>query len=150
MHEHRHEKSIAQASSQKSSRHGMAHEQSAAPSRARTPCINTSNNSHSSGQAQGDTRLEQNRQAALQSTPEHRTWQSIKYGKALGAHSAENQHSPLNTENTPQHGTQQGREHNSSPQSKHHTAHFTARAEHGHTEQSLAHATVHEHGTNTP
>ena len=72
----------------------------------------------------------------------HKTWQSIKHGKALAAHSAENQHSPLNTENTPQHGTL----HNSSPQSKHHTADFRAgRAEHGHTEQSLAHATVHEH-----
>jgi hypothetical protein len=65
-------------------------------------------NSHSSGQAQGDTRLEKNRQAALQSTPEHRTWQSIKHGKALAAHSAENQHSPLNTENTHQHRMQQG------------------------------------------
>ena len=47
--------------------------------------------------------------------------------------------------------TEHNREHNSSPQSKHHTADFTARAEHGHTEQSLAHATVHySMNTNTP
>jgi hypothetical protein len=60
-----------------------------------------------------------------------------------------------NTDNTPparsraipQHliNTERNREHKSSPQSKHHTADFTARGvEHGHTEQSLAHATVHE------
>ena len=79
----------------------------------------------------------------MQSTPEHRTWQSIKHGKALAAHSAENQHSPLNTENTPQHGTQQGAQKLTAEQTSH--GDFTARAEHGHTEQSLAHATVHEH-----
>ena len=63
---------------QKSSRHGMAWrrakrstEQSLAHS-TRTPCnpIVTVQD-----RAQGDTRLEQNRQAAWQSTPEHKTWQ---------------------------------------------------------------------------
>ena len=94
-------------------------------------------NSYSSGQAQGDTRLEQNRQAAWQSTPEHKTWQW----------QTRITHPQLVARAVPQHhiSTERNREHNSSQQSKHHTADFTARAEHGHTEQSLAHATVHEH-----
>ena len=79
-----------------------SHEQSAAPNRASHArglhALAPATNSHTSGQAQRDTRLEQNRQAAQQNTPEHKTWQSIWQSTAQ---SAENQHSPLNTENTP-------------------------------------------------
>jgi len=79
----------------------------------------------------------------------HKTWQSTSCSERgePAQPTQHGEHTPARSRAVPQHliNTERNREHNSSPQSKHHTADFTARAEHGHTEQSLAHATVHEH-----
>ena len=127
---------------QKSSRHGMAWrrakrstEQSLAHS-TRTPCINTSNpivtvqDKHR--EIRGWNKI---------ARPHGRAHQSTKHGN--GKHGSQLVAEQYSTATPHQHGTQQGAQKLTAEQTSH--GDFTARAEHGHTEQSLAHATVHEH-----